>query len=150
MPDGLTPDQAAFWAAFGASTAAPPDADARFHSVFAIGAGSDEGAAEILSGRKTATSSHPSEFVDSAAPVAGSLSLLTGSHGRPVAIVETLWTGPLSLDDMDADFIRAYGEWDDPADFRAGMLEWYQGLYPDFTSATPLLAERFRAIWPRP
>jgi uncharacterized protein YhfF len=150
MPDGLTPDQAAFWAAFRDSPTAPSDAEDRFHSVFGVGAGSDEGAAEIVTGRKTATSSHPSEFPDGTAPVAGSLSLLTGAHGRPVAIVETLWTGPLSLDEMDADFIRAYGEWDDPAAFRAGMLKWYQDIYPDFTPATPLLAERFRAIWSRP
>jgi uncharacterized protein YhfF len=147
MPDGLTPDQAAFWSAYLASPATPPDAEDRFHSVFAIGAGSDSGASEIVTGRKTATSSHPSEFADSTAPVAGSLSLLTGAHGRPVAIVETLWTGLLSLDEMDAGFIRAYGEWDDPAAFRAGMLEWYQGLFPDFTAATPLLAERFRVIF---
>ena len=29
MPEGLTPDQAAFWAAFLASPAAPPDADGK-------------------------------------------------------------------------------------------------------------------------
>lgn len=150
MPDGLTPEQAAFWAAFLASPAAPPDAEGRFHSAFGVGSGSDEGAAEIVTGRKTATSSHPSEFPHGTAPIPGSLSLLTGAKGRPVAIVETLWTGPMSLDEMDADFIRAYGEWDDPAAFRAGMLEWYRGLYPDFNAATPLLAERFRVIWPRP
>ena len=83
MPDGLTPDQAAFWAAFLASPAAPPDADARFHSVFAIGSGSDAGATLILSGVKTATSSLPAEFQDIAPPPPGSLSLLTGAGGRP-------------------------------------------------------------------
>jgi uncharacterized protein YhfF len=147
MPDGLTPDQAAFWAAFRASPAAPPDADARFHSVFTIGTGSDEAAAEIVAGKKTATSALPSEFAPGTAPVAGSLSLLTGSGGRPVASVETVWTGPLSLDEMDPAFIAAYGEWDNPAAFRAGMLQWYQGLDPGFTPATSRLAERFRAIW---
>ncbi|MCU0904008.1 MAG: ASCH domain-containing protein [Tabrizicola sp.] len=148
MPEGLTPDQAAFWAAFKASPDAPPDADARFHSAFGIGAGSDEGAAEIVSGRKTTTSSQMSDFAPGAAPVAGSLSLLTGAEGRPVAIIETVWIGPLSLDQMDADFIAAYGEWDDPEAFRAGMLQWYQELDRDFTASTPLLAERFRKIWP--
>jgi uncharacterized protein YhfF len=147
MTDGLTPEQAAFWAAFRASAAASPDAEDHFHSVFAIGAGSDEAAAEVVAGKKTATSSHLSEFAPGAAPVPGSLSLLAGSGGRPVAIVETLWTGPLSLDEMDADFIAAYGEWDGPDAFRAGILSWYQALAPDFTSATPLLAERFRVIW---
>ena len=147
MPDGLTPEQAAFWAAFRASPAAPANAEDRFHSVFAIGAGSDEAAAEVVAGKKTATSSLLTDFAPGAAPVAGSLSLLIGSGGRPVAIVETYWTGPLALDEMDADFIAAYGEWDGPDAFRAGMLSWYQGLDADFTSAVPLLAERFRVLW---
>ena len=90
MPEGLTPDQAAFWAAFLASPTAPPDADARFHSVFAIGLGSDTGATLILSGVKTATSSLPSDFQGIAAPGPGSLSLLTGAGGRPMGVVETL------------------------------------------------------------
>ena len=149
MPDGLTPDQAAFWAAFLASPTAPPDAGARFHSVFAIGSGSDAGAALILSGAKTATSSLPSEFHDIAPPIPGSLSLLTGAAGRPMGIVETLSITPLSLAQMDEAFRIAYAEWPDHGSFLAGMTEWYQGLDPDFTINTPLLAERFRLIWPK-
>lgn len=150
MPDGLTPDQAAFWAAFRASPAAPPDAEARFHSVFGVGSGTDECAAEILSGRKTATSSRLEDFAPGMAPQPGSLSPLTGAKGRSVAIVETLSMQTLSLDQMGADFIRAYGEWDGPEAFRAGMLQWYQGLDPGFTPQTPLLAEWFRVIWAGP
>lgn len=150
MPDGLTPDQAAFWAAFLASPTAPPDADARFHSVFAIGSGSDAGAALILSGTKTATSSLPAEFQDIAPPIPGSLSLLTGAGGRPMGIVETLSITPLPLGQMDEAFSAAYAEWPDHAAFIQGMIEWYQGVDPGFTAETPLLAERFRLIWPSP
>jgi uncharacterized protein YhfF len=147
MPDGLPPDQAAFWAAFRASPQAPPDADARFHSAFGVGSGTEEGAAEILSGRKTATSSRPEDFAPGPLPQPGSLSLLTGAQGRPVAVIETLSIQSLSLAEMDAAFIAAYGEWDDAAAFHAGMLEWYQALDPGFTPQTPLLAERFRVVW---
>jgi len=150
MPDGLTPDQAAFWAAFLASPAAPPDADARFHSVFAIGSGSDAGATLILSGVKTATSSLPAEFQDIAPPTPGSLSLLTGAGGRPMGIVETRSITPLTLNQMDEAFSAAYAEWPDHTSFVQGMIEWYQSVDPDFTAETPLLAERFRVIWPTP
>jgi uncharacterized protein YhfF len=150
MPDGLTPDQAAFWAAFLASPAAPPNADARFHSVFAIGSGSEAGATLILSGTKTATSSLTSEFQDIAPPTPGSLSLVTGAGGRPMGIVETRSITPLTLSQMDEAFSAAYAEWPDHASFVQGMIEWYQSVDPGFTAETPLLAERFRVIWPTP
>ncbi len=150
MPEGLTPDQAAFWAAFLASPAAPPDADARFHSVFAIGSGSDAGATLILSGTKTATSSLPAEFQGIAPPIPGSLSLLTGAGGRPMGIVETLSMAPLTLSQMDEAFSAAYAEWPDHTGFVQGMIEWYQSVDLGFTAETPLLAERFRVIWPTP
>jgi uncharacterized protein YhfF len=149
MPEGLTPDQAAFWAAFLASPTAPPDADARFHSVFAIGSGSDAGATLILSGVKTATSSLPSDFQGIAPPTPGSLSLLTGAAGRPMGIVETLSMTPLTLSQMDDSFSAAYAEWPDHASFVQGMIEWYQSVDPGFTGETSLLAERFRVIWPK-
>jgi uncharacterized protein YhfF len=150
MPDGLTPDQAAFWAAFLASPTAPPDAGERFHSVFAIGSGSDAGAALILSGVKTATSSLPAEFQRIAPPGPGSLSLLTGAGGRPMGIVETVSMMPLTLGQMDGSFSTAYAEWPDHKSFVHGMIEWYQSVDPDFTAETPLLAERFRVIWQKP
>lgn len=150
MPDGLTPDQADFWSAFLASPTAPADAEARFHSVFAIGSGSDAGAALILSGVKTATSSLPSEFQGIAPPIPGSLSLLAGAAGRPMGIIETLSITALPLNQMDDSFRVAYAEWPDQASFVEGMIEWYQGVDPDFTAETPLLAERFRVIWQKP
>jgi uncharacterized protein YhfF len=143
----MTPEQAVFWAAFKASGAAPPDADARFHSAFGIGGGSDEGAYLVISGAKTATSSLPAEFGDQPPPKPGDLSILLGAGGAPRAVVETLSMVPCCLDDMAPDFIAAYGEWPDTAAFRAGMIEWYQSVDPTFTPQTPLLCERFRVIW---
>ncbi len=147
MPDGLTAEQAAFWAAFLASPAAAPDATQRFHSAFGVGSGTDAGAALILSGRKTATSALPADFLPGAPPVPGSLSLLYASRGRPVAIIETLSIIPLTLDQMDSAFITAYAEWDSPENFRNGMLNWYRSMDPTFCATTPLLAERFRVVW---
>jgi uncharacterized protein YhfF len=147
MPDELTPEQAAFWAAYLASPAAAPDAATRFHSAFGVGSGTDEGAAEILSGRKTATSALPADFLPGQPPVPGSLSLLYAARGRPVAIIETLSITLMTLADMDATFIAAYAEWDGPDAFRQGMLTWYRSQDPGFTEQTPLLAERFRVVW---
>ncbi|HMO08551.1 MAG TPA: ASCH domain-containing protein [Paracoccaceae bacterium] len=143
----MTPEQAAFWAAFKASGAAPPDADARFHSAFGIGGGSDEGAAMVIAGAKTATSALPAEFGDQPPPKPGDLSILLGAGGVPRAVVETVSMKPQSLDDMPPDFIAAYAEWPDAAAFRAGMTEWYRALDPGFTAVTPLLCERFRVVW---
>lgn len=147
MPDGLTPEQSAFWAAFCASPAAPPDAGARFHSAFGVGSDSDAGAALILSGAKTATSSRPADFGPEGPPVPGSLSLLTGAGGAPRAVVETVAIAPTTLAAMDDAFVRAYGEWPDPDSFRAGMLAWYRGLDPAFGPDSPLLAEWLRVVW---
>jgi uncharacterized protein YhfF len=147
MPEGLTPDQVAFWAAFCASPGAPPDAEARFHSVFGVGSGTDAGAALILSGAKTATSSRPGDFGAEGAPIPGSLSLLTGAGGAPRAVVETVAIRLTCLADMDADFARAYAEWLDLPSFRAGIRDWYRGEDPNFTDQSPLLAEILRVVW---
>lgn len=146
----MTLAEAEFWAAFKASGTAPPDADARFHSAFGVGSGSDEGAALVVSGAKTATSSRPEDFGDQPPPAPGDLSILLGAGGVPRAVVETLSMTRSSLDEMDDDFVAAYSEWPDRAAFHAGMLEWYQGVDPGFTARSPLLCERFRVIWVAP
>jgi uncharacterized protein YhfF len=143
----MTPKLAAFWAAWKATGTAPPDADARYHSAFGIGSGTDEGAELVVCGVKTATSSHPKDFSDQPPPKPGDLSVLLGAGGRPRAVVETLSMQLLSLNQMPQDFIAAYAEWPDAAAFRSGMLEWYQGVDPGFTADTPLWCERFRVVW---
>jgi uncharacterized protein YhfF len=143
----MAPEEAVFWAAWKATGTAPPDADARFHSAFGIGGGTDEGADLILSGAKTATSALPQEFGDQPLPKPGDLSILLGAVGRPRAVVETLSMTAMTLNDMPPDFVAAYAEWPDAPAFRAGMLQWYQGVDPGFTEDSPLLCERFRVVW---
>jgi hypothetical protein len=70
--------------------------------------------------------------------------------GRPMGIVETRSITPLTLSQMDEAFSAAYAEWPDHTSFVQGMIEWYQSVDPGFTAETPLLAERFRVIWPTP
>jgi uncharacterized protein YhfF len=143
----MTPAEAAFWAAYKTSGAAPADADQRYHSSFGVGAGSDEGAALILSGAKTATSARPADFGDQPPPGPGSLSILLGAGGVPRAVVETLSMRPSCLEAMDDGFVAAYAEWPDRAAFIAGMLDWYRQADPDFGPRSTLLAERFRVVW---
>jgi uncharacterized protein YhfF len=142
----MTPAEAAFWAAFRASGAAPADADARFHSAFAVGEGSDAGAALVISGAKTLTSWHPSEFPANP-PRAGSLSILLGSGGRPRAVVETVRVWPMTLEETTEAHAAAYAEWPDLASFRAGMMGWYRRADLDFGPRTPLMFEWQRVVW---
>ena len=142
----MTAAEAAFWAAFKASGAAPPDADARFHSAFGIGGGSDEGAALVIAGTKTLTSWLPGEFPENP-PVAGSLSILLGAAGAPRAVIGTLRVWPMTLAETTAAHAAAYAEWPDLASFRAGMLDWYRRADPGFGEGTILMFEEQRLVW---
>jgi hypothetical protein len=142
----MTPDEAAFRAAFKASGAAPANAGQRYHSSFGVGSGSDAGAALILSGAKTATSARPADFAGQPPPGPGSLSILLGAGGVPRAVVETLSMPPSCLEAMDDGFVAAYAEWPDRAAFNAGMLGWYRQADPDVGPRSTLLAERFRVV----
>jgi uncharacterized protein YhfF len=143
----MTGAEAAFWQAWLASGLAPADAEARWHSAFGVGSGTDEGAALILSGRKTATSSPLAAFGDRGPPRPGDLSMLLGAGGIPRAIVETVWAAPCTLAAMDADFATAYAEWPDLEQTRAGLLDWYRQEDPAFTPDTPLWFERMAVVW---
>jgi uncharacterized protein YhfF len=143
----MTEEEATFWQAWLASGLAPADAEARWHSAFGVGSGTDEGAALILSGCKTATSSRMDAFCDRGPPRAGDLSILLGAAGIPRAIVETVWAGPCSLAAMDEDLATAYGEWPDLEQTRAGLLDWYCTEDPTFTRDTPLWFERMAVVW---
>jgi uncharacterized protein YhfF len=144
--------EAAFWAAFLASGAAPPDAAARYFESCAVGsdpATADAGAALILSGQKTVTSALPGEF-PIRPPGPGDLSLLLDGAGRPVAVIETLETWTATLRDADAAIAAAYAEWRDLATLRTALLAHYRSADPGFGPESPLLFERFRLAWPLP
>ena len=142
----MTPDQAAFRATFKASGTAPPDADARFHSAFAIGGGSDDGAAPILSGAKTLTSWHPAEFPENP-PRPGHLSILLGAAGTPRGVIETVRVWPMTLAETTEAHAAAYAEWPDLSAFRQGMLDWYRPADPAFGPDTTLIFEQQRLLW---
>jgi uncharacterized protein YhfF len=140
----LSPAVAAFWERFLASGAAP--AGARFCDAFAIG-GADEsadaGAALILSGRKTATSSLLSDYPPGGEPFVGAPSVLLAGGGRPVAVVETVQARRLTLDALDEGLAADDGERDRTlATLRRGLA-----AYDALDAETPLPCERFRVIW---
>lgn len=93
--------------------AAFPGEGHRFFLPISIGgtpALADEGAALILAGTKTATSSVFWDYPDGRIPFAGALSVLLDGRGRPVAIVETTATWPVRYCDVTGAMALAYGE----------------------------------------
>lgn len=70
----------------------------------------DEGAALILAGTKTATSSAFWDYPDGRLPFVGALSVLLDGQGRPVGIVETTSTLPVRYCDVTEPMALAYGE----------------------------------------
>ncbi len=106
----------------------------------------DEGAAAILEGIKTATSSAHWDYLDGRIPFAGALSVLLDGQGRPRAIVETKRVEILPFGSVDEDFARAYGEGDRTLDWwRSEMAAWYQASAAhhgaDFSDDTPIICE---------
>jgi uncharacterized protein YhfF len=111
----------------------------------------NEGAAAILAGIKTATSSLPSDYADGRPPFAGALSVVLDGAGRAVGIVETLRVETHPFGAADAAFAAAYGEGE-------RTLDWFRrvigGLYRErraargeaFGDDTPLLFEWFRLV----
>jgi uncharacterized protein YhfF len=142
----MTPAEAAFRVAFKASGAAPPDADARYHSACAIGGGSDEGAALVLSGAKTLSSWLPAEFPEYP-PAPGHLSILLGAVGTPRAVIETVRVWPMTLAETTEGHAAAYAEWPGLAAFRQRMLDWYRRQNPAFGPDTTLMFEEQRLLW---
>ena len=149
----IPPHIQAFWDAYLRSGLAPLDASERFLESFSIGANSDDaaaGAKEIVTGRKTATSSllWEIEAEDLPMPYVGALSVLEDGASNPVCVVESTWVEVLSYGDVDADFARDYGETDGTLDdWRRVFSPYYQyacsQLGRTFSDQTPLVCERF-------
>ena len=154
----LKPNSQAFWNEFLASLATPADATGRFYEVFAIGStreSADEGAALILSGVKTATSSLVWDYVAKNKPMpdVGSLSIVADGGGTPVCIVETTALEIKPLRDVDAQFAYDYGEGDRTLEgWRADNLAYNRprclALGKSATDEMPLLCERFVVVYP--
>jgi uncharacterized protein YhfF len=93
--------------------AAFPGERDRFFLAMRIGGApeiADEGAAAILQGIKTATSSPPWDYADGRLPFAGALSVLLDGREQPLAIVETTSVEQVRFCDVTEAMARAYGE----------------------------------------
>jgi uncharacterized protein YhfF len=101
--------------------AAFPGENARYFASMSIGhtpETADEGAALILDGIKTTTSSAHWEYPDGRIPFGGALSVLLDGKGHPRAIVETEHVEIKPFRTVDEAFAHAYGEGD-------RTLEWF-------------------------
>lgn len=153
MENNLT---ALFWERFLASAAAKELIDPKLYDTMQIGSNAeeaDQGAALILSGQKTATSSHPDEYgADAGLPYVGALSIVLNGSRQPVAVVETTELETRSIDALDPQFAHDYGEWDQSAaTLKSQLTAYYRRMLEadereDF-SGLELLCERFRVIF---
>ncbi|MEM7376550.1 MAG: ASCH domain-containing protein [Pseudomonadota bacterium] len=153
MPSHIAP----FWQRYLATCADPDAANARFYESFRIGDGdavADAGAALILGGEKTTTSSPLWEYQETGKPQpsVGALSVLEDGRRNPVCVVESVWVEVVRFADVDAAFARAYGETDGTL---AGWRDLITGFYTEarcgpgraVTDDTPLVCERFRIVF---
>ena len=90
-----------------------PGQSARFFLAMNIGGtakSADDGAALILEGAKTATSSPLWDYPDGCLPFVGALSVLLDGRGRPAAIVETTGVETIRFRNVTEVMARSYGE----------------------------------------
>lgn len=145
-----------FWQKFLNSTEALRFSDPQLYDAFSIGTQkehADEGAKLILDGVKIATSSHPAEYGDEGIPpFPGALSVLLDGSGKPVAVLETLETKLRTLDELDEEFARDYGEWDRTlVTLKSNLASYYRPLVDNRdgidNEEIELLCERFRIVF---
>jgi uncharacterized protein YhfF len=131
--------------------AAYPGEDSRYFLPMSIGSApehADEGAALILNGTKTLTSSLLWEYPDGTIPFVGALSVLLDGAGRPRGIVKTLRVEVMPSAALTEEMALAYGEGDRTVE---GWRRQMEGFYIAaaarhghvFTKATPLIWEWF-------
>lgn len=91
----------------------------------------DEGAALILNGTKTATSSPIWDYPDGRIPFVGALSVLLDGQQRAVAVVKTVGVRLVRFRDVTDEMAKAYGE-------GQRTIEWWQRVIGDWyrTKAT--------------
>lgn len=131
-----------------------PGQNARFFPPMSIGGTpelADEGAALILDGTKTATSSPFWEFPDGRIPFVGALSVLLDGQRRPVAIVETIGVEPVRFCDVTEAMAKAYGEGERTlAWWRRVIGDWYRNKAKQdgqsFTEDTQIVWERIAVV----
>jgi uncharacterized protein YhfF len=147
----------AFWSGFLESSSAPHDANERFYESFRIGLedeDADTGAALILSGQKTTTSSLLWEYESrgKALPPLGNLSVVENGRRAPVCVVTTTWIEIIPFDRIDAQFAYEYGEGDRTLEgWRKMFWPYYSkacaALGREMSEEAPLICERFGVIY---
>lgn len=126
----------------------PGEADRYFLPMF-VGTNptdADEGAAAILSGTKTLTSSPFWAFADGRLPFVGALSVLFNGSRHPVAIVETTRVEIMPFNAITDELAFAYGEGQRTAAWwRGAMGDWYRASAAqhgtDFREEAPIIWE---------
>ena len=122
-----------------------PGEEARYFSPVTIGSTpttADAGAAAILDGTKTTTSSPFWDYPDGRIPFVGALNVLLHGQGRTRAIVETERVEIMPFGSVDANFAWAYGEGN-------RTLDWWRsemGAYYRASAVRHTESERKRAV----
>lgn len=111
----VPPNYETFWQNFEQALRLSATERGRFYDVCRVGQsekGANDGAALILSGRKTATSSllWEYEFNGTAPPQVGSLSILLDGADRAVGVFETTRITQCAFSAIDDEFAARYGE----------------------------------------
>jgi len=143
-----------------------PGQDSRFFLAMSLGGTpelSDYGAALLLDGTKTATSSPFWDYADGRIPFAGALSVLLDGRGQPVGIVETVGVERVRFRDVTEEMARAYGEGERTLQWwRRVIGDWYRNKAArdgqSFSEDDPILWEwiavvrrgPFTTVQPRP
>jgi uncharacterized protein YhfF len=134
--------------------AAFPAEEERYFEPVSIGhtpEAADDGAALILDGIKTTTSSVHWDYPDGHIPFAGALSVLLDGKGRPRAILETVRVEIKPFGTVDEAFAHAYGEGNRTLGwFRSEIGAWYREaaarLGEQFCDDTPIICEWFTVV----
>jgi uncharacterized protein YhfF len=130
--------------------AAFPGQDSRFFLAMSIGGTpelTDSGAALVLDGTKTATSSAFWDYADGRIPFVGALSVLLDGQGQPVGIVETVGVERVRFRDVTEEMARAYGEGE-------RTLQWWRRVIGDWyrnkaARDGQLFSEDVHILWER-
>jgi uncharacterized protein YhfF len=129
--------------------AAFPSEETRYFTPMSIGStpsNANAGAAAILNGTKTATSSPFWDYPNGKIPFVGALSILLDGQGQARAIVETGRVEIMPFGAVDEEFARAYGEGDRTLDWwRSEIGAWYRASATrhgeDFSDDTLIIGE---------
>lgn len=111
------------------------------------GADRDALNALALAGRKTATASLLSDYLEEGVglPVAGARYALADSHGDPIATIEVTAVTMCPFDRVDDAHARAEGEGCETA---AEWRDVHRALWPHVTDASTVVLETFRVLKP--